>query len=205
MNVPARKRDASTAVLAALDDLLAIPEANRRHELIEGSIFEKEAASGEHGIAQRAIAAYVGPFVRRAGDRFPGGWWIVTGTEVFFDAKNTFAPDLSGWRRERHPEHPTGSPIRVRQDWICEIISTNRGHDLVKKKRVYHRHEVPHYWIVDPVREMLTVYGWRPEGYMELQFAERGEIIQPEPFEVVPLHVGFLFGDDPEDDEVVGE
>jgi hypothetical protein len=52
---------------------------------------------------------------------------------------------------------------------------------------------------------MLSVYCWRAEGYIELQVAERGEIIHPEPFQEVPLHVGVLFGDDPEDDEVVGE
>ena len=207
MNVPARKRETAMTVLATLDDLLAIPEATRRHELIEGSIHEKEAARGEHGHAQRSMSEYVGPFVRRPGGRLPGGWWIVTEVEVFFDAKNTFAPDLTGWRRERHPERPTGTPIRVRPDWICEVLSTNRGHDLVKKKRVYHRYEVPHYWIVDPAREMISVYRWASEGYIEIQVAERGEIIHPEPFEAMPLHVGFLFGDDPEEDdeEVVGE
>lgn len=33
---------------ATIEDLLAIPEERRRHELIDGEIHEKGAATGEH-------------------------------------------------------------------------------------------------------------------------------------------------------------
>jgi Uma2 family endonuclease len=92
----------------------------------------------------------------------------------------------------------------LRPDWVCEVLSTNRRNDLIKKKRVYHRHEVPHYWVIDPEDETLSVYRWAPEGYIELLAAERGETVRAEPFEAVPLRVGVLFGDD-EEDEVEGE
>jgi Uma2 family endonuclease len=92
----------------------------------------------------------------------------------------------------------------LRPDWVCEVLSTNRRNDLIKKKRVYHRHEVPHYWVIDPEDETLSVYRWAPEGYIELLAAERSETVRAEPFEAVPLRVGVLFGDD-EDDAVEGE
>ncbi len=63
----------------------------------------------------------------------------------------------------------------------------------------YHRHQVPHSWIVDPEQETLLVYRWAAEGYVEVLVAERGDEVRPEPFEAVPLMVGVLFGDD--DDE----
>ncbi|WP_438027607.1 hypothetical protein [Sorangium sp. So ce233] len=44
-----------------MEDLLAIPEEERRHELIEGSIVEKGAATGEHGAVQRFFAVPRGP------------------------------------------------------------------------------------------------------------------------------------------------
>ena len=69
---------------------------------------------------------------------------------MYFDAANTFQPDVTGWRRDRVPEGSGGVPVMVRPDWVCEILSSNKRNDLVKKKRVYHRHQVPHYWIVDP-------------------------------------------------------
>ncbi|MDX2092607.1 MAG: hypothetical protein SFX73_32380 [Kofleriaceae bacterium] len=34
---------------ATIADLLAIPEHERRHEIIDGVLVEKEAASGKHG------------------------------------------------------------------------------------------------------------------------------------------------------------
>jgi Uma2 family endonuclease len=87
----------------------------------------------------------------------------------------------------------------LRPDWVCEILSTNQRNGLVKKKRAYHRHQVPHCWIIDPAEGMVSVYRWAPEGYVEILAAERGERVQPEPFEAIPLVVGVLFGD--EEDE----
>ena len=173
----------------------------RRHELIEGSIADKGAASAEHGDAQFTLSGWMRPFRRRPGGRHPGGWWFATEVEIFFDPKNTFRPDIAGWRRERLPERPKGTPIEVRPDWVCEILSTNRRNDLVRKKRVYHRHEVPHYWIVDPAEETLSVHRWAPEGYLEVLIAERGERVNAEPFGAIPLQVGILFGDEEVDED----
>jgi len=197
MSAPALKAGPA----ATLVDLLAIPEERRRHELIEGSIVEKGAATGEHGAVQRKLSAYVDPYDQRPGGRRPGGWWSATETDVYFDASNTFRPDVVGWRRARVPERPRGTPIMVLPDWICEILSTNKRNDLIKKKRVYHRHHVPHYWIVDPERETLTVYRWAEDGYVEILVAERGEEVRAEPFDAVPMQVGVLLGDDEDEPE----
>lgn len=183
---------------ATLDDLLALPD-ERRHELIEGAIYERGAATAEHGAAQQKLSAFVDPFARRPGGRWPGGWWFGTEVDIAFDQANTLRPDIAGWRRERVPELPRGVPIAHRPDWVCEILSTNRSNDLVKKKRVYHRHEVPHYWVLDPTHETLTVLRWGREGYVEILAAERGEDVRAEPFDAMLLRVGFLFGDDPDE------
>ena len=189
-------RAPKAAELATLKDLLAIPEAERRHELIEGSIVEKGAATGEHGAAQRKLSAHIDPYDHRPGGRWPGGWWFATEVDIYFDPANTFRPDVVGWRRDHVPERPRGSPIMVRPDWICEILSTNERNDLIRKKRVCHRHQVQHYWIIDPERETLMVYRWGQDGYVERLVAERGEEVCAEPFDAIPLQVGVLFGDD---------
>lgn len=193
---------ASASKLATVEDLLAIPEEERRHELIEGSIEPKGAASGRHGAAQRKLSGYVSPFDRRPGGRDPGGWWFATEVDVYFDPANTFRPDVVGWRRDRVPQQPEDVLVKDRPDWVCEILSTNRRNDLVRKKRVYHRHQVPHYWILDPDEGTLTVYRWTVDAYLEILIAERGEEVRPEPFEALPLRVSALFGDD--DDQAGG-
>jgi Uma2 family endonuclease len=185
---------------ATLADLLALPaDAMKRFELIEGSLVERGAASGAHGRVQFNVATAMAPFGRRPGGRWPGGWWFGTEVDVYFDAASTLRPDVCGWRRERVPEAPRDVPVTVRPDWVCEILSTNRRNDLIKKKRVYHRYAVPHYWIIDPVEESLSVLRWTADGYFEILAAERSETVRAEPFEALPLHVGALFGD--EDDE----
>lgn len=45
-----------------IDDLLAIPEERRRHELVDGQLVEKEAASGRHGGADRTERVRAEPF-----------------------------------------------------------------------------------------------------------------------------------------------
>jgi Uma2 family endonuclease len=192
MSAPARKAPRA----ATLDDLLAIPEEERRHELVDGTIVEKGAASGEHGAVQFKLSAHMAPFHRRPGGRWPGGWWFATEVDVHFDPANTFRPDVVGWRRDRVLERPRGVPVMVRPDWVCEILSTNKRNDLIKKKRVYHGHQVPHYWIIDPLEESLSVYRWASDGYTEILAVERGEQVRAKPFEAIPMQVGLLFGDD---------
>lgn len=181
---------------ATIADLFAIPEEERRHELIDGEIVERGAPTGEHGVAQLVLGSRLyGPFGRRPGGGQPGGWWIVSEVEVQL-GEDVCCPDLTGWRRERMPERPRGTPIPLAPDWVCEVLSTNRRNDLVRKKRIYQRHHVGHYWIVDPTDETLAVYRWHADGYLEVLVAERGQRVRAEPFDAIELPVGVLFGDD---------
>lgn len=50
-----------------LDDLLAIPEEVRRHEIIAGELVEKEAASGKHGSVQGRTFQSLRHYNRRPG------------------------------------------------------------------------------------------------------------------------------------------
>lgn len=184
--------------LAVAADLQAIPEHERFHEIIDGELVRKAMPSGPHGLAQRVVGGRVGDsYSRRPGGGRPGGWWIVTEVEIQLDDHEVYRPDLSGWRRERLAELPRESPILVRPDWVCEVLSqSNARNDLVKKMRVYHRCGVPHYWIVDPDQETLTVYRWTADGYLVALTAQREERVHAEPFSDVELAVGTLFGDD---------
>lgn len=191
--------DPATTRKATIADLLSIPQEERRHEIVDGVLFEKEAASGRHGGAQVRLSRKLGPYDRWPGGRWPGGWWFASEAEIQFEDSQVFRPDIAGWRRERMQELPTEVPITLRPDWICEILSKNRRNDLIKKKRVYHRHEVGHYWILDPLEGTLAVYRWHPDGYVEVSIADRDERIRAEPFDAIELRVGVLLGDD--DDE----
>ncbi len=183
---------------AGPEDFFAIPEEQRFHELIDGELIEKAAPTGEHGGAQAGIvAAVLPPFQRPPGRGGPGGWWIMTEVEVRLDAE-IFRPDVAGWRRERSPERPRGTPIALRPDFVCEVVSDhNAKNDTVKKLRLYQRAGIPYYWLVDPRDGTLTVMRWSDAGYVTRLRAERGEVVRAEPFDSIELAVGTLFGDDP--------
>lgn len=197
MSSTAEDRGSATAA-----QLLAIPQHERFHEVIDGELVRKAAPSGPHGRAQsRVVSRIGGPYDRRPGGRWPGGWWIVTEVEIELETHHVYRPDVAGWRRERLPKLPTQAPIDVRPDWVCEVVSeSNASNDLVKKMRGYHHGGVPHYWVIDPRDETLTVYRWTAEGFLLVQAAERGERVRAEPFEAVSLLVDALFGDDDPDE-----
>ncbi|HEY6548402.1 MAG TPA: Uma2 family endonuclease, partial [Vicinamibacteria bacterium] len=80
---------------------------------------------------------------------------------------------------------------------VCEVLSpSNPRNDLVNKLRVYQRHGVGHYWLVDPEATVLTVYRWQMDGYLNVLTATSGETVNAEPFDAVELRVGTLFGQD---------
>lgn len=186
---------------ASLQDFFAIPEAERFHELIDGELIEKAAPTGEHGGAQAGIVGAVVPaFQRPPGRGGPGGWWIATEVEVRLDSE-IVRPDVVGWRRERSPDRPRGTPIELRPDFVCEIVSSsNATNDTIKKLRLYHRAGIPFYWLADSRDGTLTVMRWSDAGYVTRLRAERGELVRAEPFDEVELAVGTLFGDDPPSD-----
>jgi Uma2 family endonuclease len=184
---------------ATVADLLAIPEEVRHHEIVDGALVEKEAASGRHGRAQVRLSRRLGPYDRRPGGRGPGGWWFATEVEIQLAETEVFRPDVAGWRLERLASPPDVVPIIVRPDWVCEILSTNKRNDLIKKKRSYHHHQVGHYWIVDPHEQTLAVYRRHSDGFVEVLIADRDERVRAEPFDAVEFRVAALFDDD--DDE----
>jgi Uma2 family endonuclease len=186
---------------ASLSDFWALPEGERFHELVDGELIQKASPTGEHGDAQAGIVGAVRPhYQRRSGGSEPGGWWIATEVEVLLDTGDVVRPDVLGWRRDRCPSRPTGTPVRQRPDWVCEVVSpSNANDDTVRKLRLYHRAEISHYWVADPRDSTLTVMRHHPEGYVTILRAERHETVRAEPFEAVTIFVGSLFGDDPPD------
>jgi Uma2 family endonuclease len=171
-------------------------------EVIDGNIVEKASPTMEHGQSQVKVGAFVDRrFARRPGGRWPGGWWFGTEVDVEYDVPQIYRHDTVGWRRDRVPECPTGRPIRIRPDWVCELLSpSNEKRDLVDKMRTLQKAGVPHYWIGNPQDKTLVVHRWTEKGYLIVLTATSGEIVRAEPFDAVELRVGILFGDE-EDDE----
>jgi Uma2 family endonuclease len=184
--------------LATAADLISLGEVAA--EVVGGAVVYKADPSAEHGDAQASLANLLRQdFHRRGGGGHPGGWWLLTEVDVELGVHEVYRPDLSGWRRDRCPERPSGRPVRLRPDWVCEVLSaSNAATDQVDKFRVYASSGVPFYWIVDPERRILTVYRLDASTYSVALQAKQGESVHAPPFEVISLRVGLLFGEDPD-------
>lgn len=151
--------------LATAADLQALPDKPAA-EVIGGAIVYKPSPSFEHGDAQGGLVAFLRRFFHHGGrGDGPGGWWIGTEIDVELEDHQVYRPDIVGWRRSSVPARPKGRPVRVRPDWVCEVLSfSNPQDDLVGKLRVYQRSGVPHYWIANPEGAVLTTHRWQAEG-----------------------------------------
>jgi Uma2 family endonuclease len=59
---------------------------------------------------------------------------------------------------------------------------------------------VPHYWLVDPEEQTLTVFRYGPGGYVVVLTATAEEIVAAEPFDAIRFPVANLFVDEPTED-----
>ncbi|MDI1444278.1 Uma2 family endonuclease [Polyangium sp. 6x1] len=182
---------------ATLEELLALAGDERGYELIGGELVQRAMTSGAHARSVNRLGGRIGdPFDRPPGRRGPGGWWILTDPTVEFSPTEIYRPDIAGWRRDRVPHAPSEFPVRIRPDWVCEVLSpSNSTNDTIKKRHTYHRCQVPHYWILDPMQETLTILRWTPDGYLIAGDAMRGQRLRAEPFEAVEIDLDELFGD----------
>jgi Uma2 family endonuclease len=182
---------------ATFADLAQRADADRL-EIIHGEIVERAMPSAEHSIGSAKLGEITGPFNRRTGPRGPGGWWIHVEVHVEHEPHELCCHDAAGWR-DHVPERPTGWPVRIRPDWVCEIASPkHEKDDFADKLGILHRAGVPHYWIVHPEQRMLLVHRWHADGYVTILTATSGQRVRAEPFEAIEIEVAELFGDEPE-------
>jgi Uma2 family endonuclease len=185
---------------ATFADLEARPEKPYA-EVIGGAVVEKAMPRWDHAMVQGQLGARLVDqygLTGRPGDR-PGGWWLLTECTIELEPHEIYQPDLSGWRRERVAAAPREHPVRLRPDWVCEILSpSNRRHDTIDKLRVYQRSGIAHYWLIDPEAGSLTVFRNQDGAFIVALAAGREERVRAEPFDAVEMSVGELCGGESE-------
>lgn len=180
--------------LKTIDDLLQSEQ--EQVELINGEIHKRPMARADHALIQSGLSDEVATLKRRGGS---GGWWIMTEVSVRYGEHNCPTHDLAGWRKERHPERPTGM-MTLLPDWVCEI--TSPGHerkDLFANFMLLSRYQVPYYWVISPEDQTLIAYALNDERYQVVysvechRESELGRVFIP-PFGECGIDLGYIFG-----------
>lgn len=186
--------------LATVADLLGRP-GDERLELIRGTLVEKAAPTAEHAGAQLGAGSTLTEFFQHGRSGGPGGWWFFTELDVRFGS-DVLRPDICGYRKDSGIKRPTGRPVAIRPDWVCEILSvSNESRDRVEKQEIYFRANVPHYWLIDPLEGTLEVYRRTDLAFALVLAAHQGQRVRAEPFDAVEISVDELLGLDPTDNQ----
>ena len=182
--------------LSTLEDLEKLPD-DVRAELVDGEI-GMMATSTPHSLICTALTMEIGTHVKAKTDRQdPNGWVIIAEAWVYYDRYNAFVHDLAGFFRKDLPKSNDRGPLRVRPEWVCEVISpSNWSHDTQRKRLILEQHQVPYYWIVDPVRKTVQVFELKDknEHYQIVYAADIGDgRVKLPPFADLELDLTELF------------
>lgn len=166
-------------------------------EVIDGELSLMPRPKPRHAHATVRLSGRLRGFSDPDGDD-PGGWVILVEPELHLGPRpDILAPDLAGWRRERFPEgaFDDGAPaaITVAPDWVCEVLSdSTETKDRGKKRRIYRRERVGHYWLYDPRDGSLEVSRLENGRWLEVDVFEGDEPVRAEPFEAVAIPLAAL-------------
>jgi Uma2 family endonuclease len=196
------------AVRLTLEDIRDLLANEAQIELIGGEIVQRAMTSADHGSSQTKLGALLDPLHRKpGGPRGPGGWWFMSEVDIHYPLNgDVYRHDLMGFRRDAHPKKPQGNPLEIRPDWVCEIFprgkpantfsESNARNDTVRKQRTLHLHGVPHYWLLDPMRRVLTVLRHAPEGYLAVLVTELDQVVRAEPFTEIEIDLRELLDEE---------
>jgi len=135
-----------------VDDLFSMVEAGvipegRNVELIEGVLVKLAAKNIKHERVRTYLADW---FARRLNEDF----LVAQAPGTRFSDKTDLEPDLVIFRRSLPFEELRGETSEL----VIEITDTTKRHDYETKARLYARHGVREYWIVDVTDDITVVH-----------------------------------------------
>lgn len=151
-----------------IEDIYALPEGERA-ELIDGQIYYMAPPNRRHQDIIFSLSRRIADYIESKN----GDCKVYLAPFAVFlneDDKNYVEPDISIIcdSDKLDDKGCVGAP-----DWIIEIVSpSSRKMDYYKKLFKYRTAGVREYWIVDPVKERITVYFFEMESVEEYFFGE---------------------------------
>lgn len=154
--------------ICTMKDIYALPDGERA-ELIDGKIYYMTPPNRNHQKISwklhQAIANYI--------DSKAGNCEVYAAPFAVFldkDDRNYVEPDISVIcdPSKLNDKGCAGAP-----DWIIEIVSqSSKQRDYMTKLFKYRTAGVREYWIVDPERQMVTVYRFESDTMGQYNFDE---------------------------------
>jgi len=142
--------------LTTVDDLDATPDDGNRYEVIEGELFVSCAPGLPHQIVTSNILHQFMSYL----DRNPIGRVVPT-PGLILSRHSGVIPDLVFYSHSRGDEIIWNERLNAAPELVIEILSPGRenmARDRVAKLKLYQKHHVKEYWIVDSENRAVEVY-----------------------------------------------
>lgn len=151
-----------------IEDIYDLPDGERA-ELIDGQIYYMAPPTWKHQRISMFLSSEISSYIKNN----KGNCEVLAAPFAVFlnkDDSNYFEPDISvicdTSKLDEKGCH--GAP-----DWVIEIVSAGSKYmDYFTKLFKYRTAGVREYWIVDPAKDMITVYKFENEDMEQYSFAE---------------------------------
>jgi Uma2 family endonuclease len=143
------------------DDLLKLPEDDKRHEIIDGVHYVMSSPVLRHQRVVRRVGTSIINFVEAAGL----GEAFNVAVDIVLSQHDVVVPDLVYVSKQRNhllqEKNIPGPP-----DLVVEVLSpSTRTKDRKLKRRLYEKVGVLEYWMMDGDADTVRVYRLGPLGY----------------------------------------
>ena len=151
-----------------IEYIYALPDGERA-ELIDGQIYYMAPPNTRHQRMLNYINTEINMYIRKNNGEcevFPAPFAVFLND----DDMNYVEPDISVIcdKNKISDKGCQGAP-----DWVIEIISpSSRAMDYYTKLFKYQKSGVREYWIVDPIKQRVTVYFFEKQLVEEYSFGE---------------------------------
>jgi Uma2 family endonuclease len=146
---------------------------NQLYELLNGVIVKRSSPSPAHQSTLLALAKKLDDFTRNK----QLGKIFVAPIDIFLDEENLVLPDLV-FVAESKKHIITENGIEGSPNLVVEILSPSTArYDRGEKMKLYKRHQIHEYWIIDPKALSVEIYFYQNEDYDLKEYAiEKGEV-----------------------------
>ena len=151
-----------------VDDIYSLPDGQRA-ELVDGQIYYMAPPSRKHQEISGELFGIIREYIKsKNGSCRP----YIAPFAVFLNEndRNYVEPDISVIC---DPDKLNDKGCSGAPDWIIEIVSPgSKSMDYMTKLFKYRTAGVREYWIVDPMRGQVTVYGFEKDIVEQYSFGE---------------------------------
>ena len=176
-------------IVLTYDEYCDLPNDRNRYEILDGELSVTPAPTTKHQIALGNLHRILSPHV------FANhiGRLLLAPTDVILAATTVVQPDLVFVGNDRS-QVVTARGVEGAPTLVVEILSpTTHRTDRLTKAQLYAKHQVPHFWLIDPDQQTLEAYELATDHYDLVASARDAGVFTPSLFPGLSIQLADLW------------